>query len=170
MYCYHTSNETDQWQTGGSIRDTHSSILWGGGCSAHAGSRCRDWYLAMTPYVLQIAYESTIMFLGPVLGNDSRLTSSWFSFPATYQAHVHTRSLCQETKILICFISAVFFCLYHDIFWWHDQIKTTAEEPNLWDIFLQWWDGLTLNSTNKPSLPAVSAASAITTLNVMAIN
>lgn len=61
-----------------SIYNTHiplSSTL--DGYTPHAGSKCRNCYLTMTHYVLQISYEYAIMFLCPTSGNDNILTSTY---------------------------------------------------------------------------------------------
>lgn len=87
-------------------------MLQGGGCTVHAGSKCRTWYLAMTHYVLQISCERTNMFLCPASGNDNRLTSSWFSFPVIHQAHVTLRN---KNLDLVLFCCGVYPLLYHHL-------------------------------------------------------
>lgn len=73
-----------------------------GAHTAHAGSKCRNWYLAMTQDVLPISWERIAVFLCPASGNDNRLTSSWFSFPATHQAQAMLRNKNLDLVLFCC--------------------------------------------------------------------
>lgn len=83
-----------------------SSVRWGGGCTSHAGSKCTNWYLAVTHLVLQISCEHPTMFLCPESGNTNRLTPSQLSFSANPPHSNHAQK--QKNLDLVIFCCGVF--------------------------------------------------------------
>lgn len=85
VYCCHMSNKTARWQTDLLHSWLPPSLLLRalrGGCTACAGNKCTNWYLAVTHKVSQISWEHTTRFLCPRSGNKNRLTSAQCYFPA----------------------------------------------------------------------------------------